>query len=60
MVLPFATVRRVMPRQISMDGFSRFIFQNLTPEIYPLRFAAEGGQENYEQFFQQFNDVMHK
>jgi hypothetical protein len=49
-----------MPGQISIEGFSRFIFQNLTPEIYPLRFAAEGGQEKYEQFFQQFNDSMHK
>jgi hypothetical protein len=26
-VLPFATVRRVMPGQISIDGFSRFIFR---------------------------------
>jgi uncharacterized oxidoreductase len=29
-------------------------------KVYPLRFAAEGGQEKYEQFFQQFNDSMHK
>jgi len=28
-------------------------------KVYPLRFAAEGGQENYEQFFQAFNDQMH-
>jgi len=28
-------------------------------KVYPLRFAAEGGQENYEQFFQGFNDQMH-
>ena len=28
--LPFATVRRVMPGQISMAGFSRFIFRIFT------------------------------
>jgi uncharacterized oxidoreductase len=28
-------------------------------KVYPLRFAAEGGQEKYESFFQQFNDAMH-
>jgi uncharacterized oxidoreductase len=28
--------------------------------VYPLRFAAETGQEKYEQFLQQFNDRMHK
>jgi uncharacterized oxidoreductase len=28
--------------------------------VYPLRFAAEGGQEKYEQFFRQFNDSMQK
>jgi uncharacterized oxidoreductase len=28
--------------------------------VYPLRFAAEGGQEKYDQFFHQFNDAMHK
>ena len=27
--------------------------------VQPLRFAAAGGQEKYEQFFQQFNDSMH-
>jgi uncharacterized oxidoreductase len=27
-------------------------------KVYPLRFAAEGDQEKYEQFFQQFNDSM--
>ena len=27
--------------------------------VYPLRFAAEGGQEKYETFFQQFNERMH-
>jgi len=49
-----------MPGYISMDGYSRFISQNPTPEVYLLGFAAEGGQEKYEQFFQQFNDAMHK
>ena len=28
--------------------------------VQPLRSAAEGGQQKYEQFFQQFNDSMHK
>jgi uncharacterized oxidoreductase len=28
-------------------------------KVYPLRFSAEGGQEKYESFFQQFNDAMH-
>jgi uncharacterized oxidoreductase len=28
--------------------------------VYPLRFAAEGGQEKYNEFFQQFNAQMHK
>ena len=27
-------------------------------KVYPLRFAAEGGHEKYESFFQQFNDAM--
>jgi len=27
--------------------------------VYPLRFAAEGGQEKYEDFFQKFNATMH-
>jgi uncharacterized oxidoreductase len=27
--------------------------------VYPLRFAAEGGQEKYNDFFQQFNERMH-
>lgn len=27
-------------------------------KVHPLRFAAVGGQEKYEQFFQQFNDSM--
>jgi uncharacterized oxidoreductase len=27
--------------------------------VYPLRFAAEGGQEKYEQFFEQFNATAH-
>ena len=28
-------------------------------KVQPLRFAAEGGPEKYEQFFYQFNDTMH-
>jgi uncharacterized oxidoreductase len=28
--------------------------------VYPLRFAAEGGQEKYEQFFRQLNESMHE
>jgi uncharacterized oxidoreductase len=29
-------------------------------KVYPLRFAAEGGQQKYEEFVEQFNDSMHK
>lgn len=29
-------------------------------KVYPLRFAAEGGQEKYREFFEQFNASMHK
>jgi uncharacterized oxidoreductase len=29
-------------------------------KVYPLRFAAEGGREQYEPFFQQFNEAMRK
>jgi uncharacterized oxidoreductase len=28
-------------------------------KVYPLRFAADGGQEKYEGFFKKFNDTMH-
>jgi len=28
--------------------------------VYPLRFAAEGGQEKYEEFFEQFSAAMNK
>jgi len=29
-------------------------------KVYPLRFAAEGGQEKYEQFFEQLNEALSK
>ena len=29
-------------------------------KVYPLRFAGDLSQEKYEQFFNQFNDSMHK
>ena len=29
-------------------------------KVYPLRFSAEHGQQKYEEFFEQFNDSMHK
>jgi uncharacterized oxidoreductase len=29
-------------------------------KVYPLRFAAEGGQEKYEQFFEQLNEALNK
>ncbi len=35
-------------------------YKSALSAVYPPRRAAEGGQEKYEQFFQQFNDVMHK
>jgi hypothetical protein len=28
-------------------------------KVYPLRFAAEGGQEKYDSFFENFNNAMH-
>jgi hypothetical protein len=28
--------------------------------VYPLRFSAEHGQQEYEEFFEQFNDTTHK
>jgi hypothetical protein len=59
MVLPFATVRRVMPDKSQWTDFLVLSSESYA-EVYPLRFTAEGGQEKYEQFFQQFNDAMHK
>ena len=29
-------------------------------KVYPLRFSAEHDQQNYKEFFQNFNDTMHK
>ncbi len=29
-------------------------------KVHPLRFSAEHGQQKYEEFFEQFNDSMHK
>lgn len=58
------------PRAMPLDDFIDEVMSILQSEpdvkevcvkkVYPLRFAAEGGQEKYEQFFQQFNDSMHK
>jgi len=45
-----------MPDTFQFDGYSRFNSQNPTPEVYPLVFAAEGGQEKHEQFFQQWSE----
>jgi uncharacterized oxidoreductase len=40
--------------------FQRFSFQRFSFWQYLLRFAAEAGQEQYERFFEEFNDRMHK
>jgi uncharacterized oxidoreductase len=56
---------RAMPLQEFIDEVMS-ILQNqpdakeiCVKNVQPLRFAAAGGQEKYEQFFQQFNDSMH-
>jgi uncharacterized oxidoreductase len=58
------------PRAMPLDEFINEVMSILQSQpdvkevcvkkVYPLRFAAEGGHEKYEQFFQQFNDTMHK
>jgi uncharacterized oxidoreductase len=58
------------PQAMPLDEFIAEVMQILEAErnvkevcvkrVYPLRFAAEGGQEQYEAFFQQFNNQMHK
>ena len=45
---------------LAVEGSGRCRHTSLRQKVYPLRFAAEGGQEKYEQFFQQFNDTTHK
>ena len=57
------------PRAMPLDEFIDEVMSILKSQpdvkeicvkkVYPLRFAAEGGQEKYETFFQQFNDSMH-
>ena len=56
------------PRAMPLDAFIKEvmdIFQNQpdateinVKNVYPLRYAADGGQEKYQQFFQQLNDMM--
>jgi uncharacterized oxidoreductase len=58
------------PQAMPLDEFIAEVMQILQTErdvkevcvkrVHPLRFAAEAGQEQYEAFFQQFNDRMHK
>jgi uncharacterized oxidoreductase len=57
------------PRAMPLDDFINEVMSILKSQpdakeicvkkVYPLRFAAEQGQEKYEQFLQQFNDSMH-
>jgi uncharacterized oxidoreductase len=57
------------PRAMPLDDFINEVMSILKSQpdakeicvkkVYPLRFAAEQGQEKYEQFLQQFNDGMH-
>ena len=57
-------------KAMPLDGFIAEVMEILKTQpdakevcvkkVYPLRFAAEGGQEKYEQFFHQFNDTMHR
>ncbi len=56
------------PRAMPLDAFIAEvmeIFQNQpdateinVKNVYPLRYAADGGQEKYQQFFQGMNDMM--
>ncbi len=58
------------PRAMPLDEFINEVMSILQSQpdvkevcvknVYPLRFAADGGQEKYEEFFEQFNDSMHK
>jgi uncharacterized oxidoreductase len=58
------------PRAMPLDDFIAEVMEILKTQsrvkevcvknVYPLRFAAEGGQQKYDQFFNQFNDSMHK
>lgn len=58
------------PQAMPLDEFIVEVMQILQTErdvnevcvkrVHPLRFAAEAGQEQYEAFFRQFNDRMHK
>jgi uncharacterized oxidoreductase len=58
------------PKAMPLDDFVDEVMSILKSEpdvkevcvkkVYPLRFAAEGGRAQYEQFFQQFNETMHK
>jgi uncharacterized oxidoreductase len=57
------------PRAMPLDEFIDEVMSILKTQpdakeicvkkVYPLRFAAEQGQEKYDQFFQEFNDSMH-
>jgi uncharacterized oxidoreductase len=58
------------PRAMPLDEFIAEVMSILKSQpdakeicvqkVYPLRFAAEHGQQTYEEFFEQFNDSMHK
>jgi uncharacterized oxidoreductase len=58
------------PRAMPLDEFIAEVMSILTNQpdakeicvkrVYPLRYAAEKGQNEYESFFTQFNDNMHK
>jgi uncharacterized oxidoreductase len=58
------------PNAMPLDEFINEVMSILKTEpdvkeicvkkVYPLRFSAEHGQQKYEEFFEQFNDSMHK
>lgn len=57
------------PRAMPLDEFINEVMSILKSQpdvkevcvkkVYPLRFAADGGQAKYEDFFEKFNDSMH-
>jgi uncharacterized oxidoreductase len=50
----------VAPLDEFIDEVMSILKSQPDAKVYPLRFSAEHGQQKYEEFFEQFNDSMHK